>query len=66
MAAWQPSRQLPRPAAYQAQTQNQAVQSTALANFSALRREAAELIQTQRIQQNIEDLLQAGRARGLY
>lgn len=53
-------------AAYQAQTQNQAVQSTALANFSALRREAAELIQTQRIQQNIEDLLQAGRARGLY
>ena len=53
-------------AAYQAQTQNQNVQSTALANFTALRREAADLIQAQRIQQNIEDLLQAGRARGLY
>lgn len=53
-------------AAYQAQTQNQSVQAAAVANYSAMRREAAELIREQRLQQSFEEILQAGRARGFY
>lgn len=53
-------------AAYQAQTQNQAVQAVALANYSAQRREAAELIQEQRLQQNIDAVLQEARSRGWW